>query len=204
MGPHFLNTALDFPYSRMLKTQLLGFVYILFASDIFNPSLSHTSASLSQKPNLRSPSISPISSPHPYPQPPSVQSQSSLSTLRSPISSLTLTLHLSDLNCHSPSFDLRSQASPSPSISSISTLTLHLRSQAVTLTLHLFDLNPHPPSPISSPRPHPHPPSFRSQPSPSIFDLKPSSSPLPSICSISSPHTPPSSHRQRGLVSLSL
>ena len=125
-------------------------------------------------------------------------------SLKSPISDHPLSLRSQP----SPSiFDLKPSPSPSPSICPISILTLQAS---------ISDLKPHPHppslrsqlslsklrSPISSP--HPHPPSFRSQPSPSIFDLKPSSSPLPSICSISSPHTPPSLHRQRGLVSLSL
>ena len=110
-----------------------------------------------------------------------------------PISILTLQASISDLKPHPHPPSLRSQLSLSKLRSPILSLTL---------TLHLFDLNPHPPSPISSP--HPHPPSLRSQPSPSIFDLKPSSSLSPSICSISSPHTPPSLRRQRGLMSLSL
>ena len=120
------------------------------------------------------------------------------------MSSLTLTLYLSDLNPHpsSPISSPHPHPHP-PSVRSQSSLS-KLRSpiSSLTLTLHLSNLNPHPLSPISSR--HPHPPSLRSQPSPSIFDLKPSSSPSPSICSISSPHTPPSLRRQRGLMSLSL
>ena len=190
MGPHFLNTALDFPYSRMLKTRLQAlFIYYLLL--IFSTLASPTH----QPPSLKSPiSDHPLSlRSQPSPSISDLKPSPTPSPTICPISILTLQASISDLKPHPHPPSLRSQLSLSKLRSPISSLTL---------TLHLFDLNPHPPSPISSR--HPHPPSLRFQPSPSIFDLKPSSSPLPSICSISSPHTPPSSHRQRGLVSLSL